>query len=212
MVMLETSQADSQKNKLAFDEVTHTYFLDGVKIPSVTTVLQHAGLVGLEDIPRDVLAAKAKIGNEIHKAIEQYEKGKFVSGKVFSVGAWIEFVDLYAFKSVQQEYQVFSSGMRVAGTIDHLGIMPPQRSTSIAPCTVIVDVKTGAKKISDVIQVCAYGLLHPVDRLFILYISGPRYKAVEIKGYDRSKGENIFRSALSLYHYRQKEGLLCQQK
>ena len=190
---------------LNFDPITHIYTLDGVRIPSVTQVLQAAGLIDFGGIRDSVLEEAAKRGTRAHEAIEEWSKGHDVPDAwMFSeIEAWDAFCHDMKFESLTQEYQGADEILKVGFTIDQIG--------TIHGKTVIVDIKTGVKKISDIIQVCAYGLLHPVDRIFIAYLHGKRYKAVEIKGYDRNKGENIFKSALSLYHYRKREGLLCQQ-
>jgi hypothetical protein len=191
---------------LEFDSASHVYTLHGVKIPSVTQVLQEAGLVGLDDVPREILEAKAKRGRRIHEAVEEHSKGNEVPDAWMypEIEAWDAFCREYGFTSKHQELISCDEILKVGFTIDQIGYFKDGRR-------VIVDLKTGTKKIADVIQIAAYGLLYPADRLFILYLDGKRYKAVEIKGYDRSKGENIFRSALSMYHFRKKEGLLCPQ-
>lgn len=53
---------------LHFDQPTHTYRIDGVVIPSVTTVLKP--LYNFDGIPREVLNAKAALGTAIHRACE----------------------------------------------------------------------------------------------------------------------------------------------
>ena len=192
---------------LDFDPLTHIYTLDGVRIPSVTQVLKEAGLIDFSDVPKDRLDKACQRGKDAHSIIEEYSQGLLspeASWMYPEIHAWEAFCRDYGFKSEMQEYLCADPILKVGFTIDQIGTIKDQRT--------IVDLKTGEKKIADVIQVCGYGLLYPVKRLLILYISGSRYKVVEIKGVDRIKGENYFRSALTLYHLRQKEGLLCKEQ
>jgi hypothetical protein len=53
---------------LQFDQPTHTYTLDGVRVPSVTQVLKP--LYNFEGIPLATLNAKARLGTAVHRACE----------------------------------------------------------------------------------------------------------------------------------------------
>lgn len=53
---------------LQFDDATHTYTLDSVRVPSVTQVLKP--LYSFDGIPRAVLNAKAALGTAVHRACE----------------------------------------------------------------------------------------------------------------------------------------------
>lgn len=53
---------------LAFDEATHTYSFGGVRVPSVTQILEP--LYDFSRINRAVLTAKAELGTATHRACE----------------------------------------------------------------------------------------------------------------------------------------------
>lgn len=53
---------------LAFDAQTHTYTLDGVCVPGVTSILKP--LYSFAGIDPDALAAKAALGSAVHRACE----------------------------------------------------------------------------------------------------------------------------------------------
>lgn len=65
-------------HSVVFHEESHEYFVDGVKVPSVTEILgRYSRLHGLDDyadIPQDVLRRAAARGTALHKEIEEYEK------------------------------------------------------------------------------------------------------------------------------------------
>ena len=59
--------------KFSFDEPTHTYYLDGVKIPSVSEII--APLSDYSNIGKALLENAANYGKAVHKTIELYIKG-----------------------------------------------------------------------------------------------------------------------------------------
>jgi hypothetical protein len=56
----------------SFEEATHTYAIDGVKVPSVTQILKP--LYSFDGIPAAVLNAKAALGTAVHRACELLDK------------------------------------------------------------------------------------------------------------------------------------------
>jgi hypothetical protein len=61
---------------LAFDELAHVYTWKGEAIPSLSSILEAAGLNGdLSRIPRAILERKASIGEELHRAAELIFEG-----------------------------------------------------------------------------------------------------------------------------------------
>lgn len=62
---------------VVFNEYSHTYYVDGKTIPSVSTIVQkYSNRYGLDDyanIPAHVLANAARKGVAMHKEIERYE-------------------------------------------------------------------------------------------------------------------------------------------
>lgn len=62
---------------LEFDEESHTYLVDGVIVPSVTQILKVRFGHKYDGINKEVLNRAAQRGTAIHKAIEEYCKGKW---------------------------------------------------------------------------------------------------------------------------------------
>ena len=59
---------------LEYIDETHTYIYDGVVLPSITQVLKVRFGGKYDGIPKDILERASAKGNEVHKAIEDYEK------------------------------------------------------------------------------------------------------------------------------------------
>ena len=67
------------KDILEFEDMSHTYILNGICIKSVTQLLNVKFGHKYSDIDPDVLKKAAERGTEVHKAIEDYCKGEEVN-------------------------------------------------------------------------------------------------------------------------------------
>jgi hypothetical protein len=111
---------------LTFDGPTHSYTLDGVRVPSVTQVLKP--LYSFAGIPPQVLAVKAELGTAIHRACEllddddldeESEDGR--AALVPISGYLVGYKKFMAEKQpvvIFNERQLYHSKHRYAGTID----------------------------------------------------------------------------------------------
>lgn len=85
---------------LEFDHESHTYAVDGIEVPSVTTMLQNRFPGKYAGVRPDVLRAAADRGTKIHAAIER-----------FCRTGWEAYIpEMSGFKSLQEDY-----GFRVRG-------------------------------------------------------------------------------------------------
>ena len=60
---------------LEYDDATHTYYVNGVIVPSVTQIVKFAYPNTYKDIEPRVLERARQLGVKMHKDIEDYEKG-----------------------------------------------------------------------------------------------------------------------------------------
>lgn len=102
-----------------FDD-DHTYLVDGVIVPSITTLLKSKFGKKYEGISKDVLERAAKVGTYIHEQIENYCTGKEYE-ETPEVKNFKELEETYKFKPVANEIPVilFSGAKPIAaGRID----------------------------------------------------------------------------------------------
>lgn len=104
-----------------FDEPSHTYRVNGVEYPSVSTVLGH--FMDFARVPRDVLERKRQIGRATHKAIELYEADELDADTVDDdvmpfLESWIRFRTIKPLRVVATERIVYSKKHRFAGRLD----------------------------------------------------------------------------------------------
>lgn len=129
---------------LAFDRDTHTYTLDGDRVPSVTTVLRAAGLLDFSHIPPTILEEARVRGDRVHSAVQYFNENDLNVAEFEAtfplyapyLHAWIRFREERSFHPMFNEYRVASRRHRVAGTLDCLGVLDEG--------AVLVDFKTGA--------------------------------------------------------------------
>ncbi|KAI3591622.1 hypothetical protein D9X30_3447 [Cupriavidus sp. U2] len=136
---------------LHFDEATHTYTENGVRVPSVTQIL--APLNDLSFIKPDVLQFKRDLGTAVHKATELYDLGELDESTVSPLvqpylDGWIRLRAELPFEILGMEERVFHPAHRYAGTYDRLVMLDGKRC--------IFDLKTGAMFPSYGPQTAAY--------------------------------------------------------
>lgn len=130
---------------LEFNESTHTYTLNGVIVPSVTSVLSILG--GYEGIPLQTLQRAAERGTAVHKATELSDLGTLdysgLDDEVLGyLMGWHKFLDDKKPEIVTVEKQVFHPSLLYAGTFDrelvldgHLSILDIKSSAKLMPAT-----------------------------------------------------------------------------
>ena len=123
-----------------FDEATHTYTLDGQKLPSVTEIL--APITAGKYPPSGVVQQAAARGTRIHELCALYDMDalpeEFEGELVPYVQAWADFCRDYTpeWLYIEQPFY-FDPGIpkqRYAGTVDRVGIVDGR--------LVVVDIKT----------------------------------------------------------------------
>jgi hypothetical protein len=121
------SRGKMKNNNLIYDPKTHTYYIEGRKIPSVTHILGAENFYAdLHRISSAVLAAAAKFGRAGHKACELLDKNTLdfntLSEHLFPyVTHWLDYkVDNQIEKINAIEMPVYSKKWGYAGTLDRV--------------------------------------------------------------------------------------------
>lgn len=200
---------------LEFDEATHTYTLDGARVPSVTQVLDRLGTYA--GIPADVLARKAEIGDAVHYATELHDRDELDAATVPDeiagyLIAWLKFRDQTGFEPEFIEQRVFSSTFRYAGTCDRIGTFSALRGVKPAEYA-LIDLKCTYRILPAVgAQLAAYRhawnesanrALQVRRRFAVLLKSDGTYRLEECA--DQSDW-SVFVAALTLHNWRERHG------
>ncbi|MFA4871288.1 MAG: hypothetical protein WC623_24025 [Pedobacter sp.] len=139
---------------IKFDEEKHEYKSNGVIVPSVTQVIQSAGLVNFDFVDPELLAQKADIGRKVHKACQMYDEGTLDEEMLHPLLAgylegWKRFRTKFNYVPQEHEGQLYSPVLNVAGTFDSLSITEGK----------LVDIKTGCKSKAHRVQIEGYAYL-----------------------------------------------------
>lgn len=158
---------------LTFDENTHTYTLDGVIVPSVTQLIDRAGMMDKSGYTQE---ARDR-GTAVHKAIEQYDTapvGMYVPDSAVAayVEQWGEFKRQSKLVVLHNEFRVGHKKHGYAGTLDIYG--------ALLHGYCVLDVKTGQKPSWVKAQLGAYSLAlramrKRVDQVCCLELSDTKY-------------------------------------
>lgn len=93
-------------HELTYDDKTHSYFCDGKKCISVTQLIKLKFPNKYKDVDENVLKAAAKKGNELHNAIEVFEKYGLESEYLKEFRNYLFLKDKYKFKALENELPV----------------------------------------------------------------------------------------------------------
>lgn len=191
--------------RLDFDPIDHAYFLDGVRVPSVTQLIDP--LYDFTGIPPETLRRKAAIGTAVHAASELIDADDLDDESVDPaiegyLDGYRKFLDEVQPELLQSEQKIAHPVWRYAGTLDRLW--------RIEGCLAIGDLKTvAARDPSPLIgvQLAAYDLLRqygddaPEKALrFALQLKPDgTYK---LHQYTEQDDYRMFMSLLTIHHWR----------
>jgi hypothetical protein len=140
--------------RVEFDQSTHTYTLNGRRVPSVTQVLKP--LEDFSRVPRDVLEAARIFGQHVHAAVDLCNRGELDwlsldPALVPYVDAWRTFIADTGAVVIASEMRVVHEKLGYAGTGDVVLawgkriVLPDVKSTAVVPVTVGAQTAAYAK-------------------------------------------------------------------
>lgn len=184
---------------LTFNEDEHTYHLGQRRLPSVTEILDEAGLIDKEWFTEEHMLR----GKRVHIATAMYDEGQDVPGLEPELqgylAAWCKFREESNCEIRSIEKRVCSEAWGVAGTID--------RELYIRCLTTIGDIKTGGPAPWHALQTAGYGVCEGTrwQRMCIYLKPDGTYS---IKVHNDSSDFDAFHAFLAGYNWKLKEGLL----
>ena len=202
--------------ELQYDPSTHTYRLrSGEVLSSVTGILKAEGIQQYG--PRNSAADFAmQVGTWVHQAVEWFEKGTLDEGTLSEgialyLESYKQFRALTGFRPFLDliEVPMWQPQWRFSGTPDLPGM--------IGNRFVVTDLKCGAKRTGDRIQVAAYGKLLQAsvigfDRIYpegcIVYLddSGEMPKIERVSAEEMNRNAEVFLSALTINRWKENNG------
>lgn len=192
-----------------FIEETHTYLRDGQVVPSVTQILERAGLVCYDHIPRAILDHKAEVGTAAHAAAHYLDEGDLelstVDDEVMPyLDAWMKFRSETKFtaRAIEQRGIAAVDGMEYGYTFDRDGLLDGRPTLLEIKCTAGVEISWGP-------QTAAYEMaLRAADgrvrqRVAVHLRPNGNYSLMKL---GETKDYQVFKWALALEVWKQTKG------
>lgn len=153
---------------LSFNETEHWYFVDAVRVPSVTQVLELSGLVDYSFIPPATRNMALKRGSMVHQATAWDDEGDLDESSldpalVGYVEGWRKFRADTGFTPDQIEHRGFHPRYMYAGTKDRRGTFTGKSSKYD------LDIKCGKAQPWVWLQLAAYQAMEPDPRTKLPY-------------------------------------------
>ena len=186
---------------LTFDAEQHRYMLDGQPVPSVTRIMQSAGLIDYGFLPPDQRERAMARGQAVHTAAHFDDEGDLDEATISSevggyLDGWRQFRRDAAFAPELIEYRGCNQKLRFAGTLDRIG------GNGIGPKW-LVDLKTGTALWSVRVQLAAYASFfdHPgaFRRLSVELHQDGTYRLDEFRCTDWARDFGLFQAALAIF-------------
>lgn len=193
-----------------FVESTHEYLLNGRSVPSVTQILERAGLICYDGIPDSVLEHKAEVGTAAHAAAHYFDEGDLEISSVDDeampyLDGWIKFRKETGFVPTGMEQRGIATvdGMEYGYTFDREGILSGYPTLLEIKCTAGVEISWGP-------QTAAYEMaLRAQDgkarrRVAVHLKRTGEYSLIKLSDV---KDYQIFKAALAMECWRQSKGV-----
>lgn len=193
------------KHDIVFDETDHSYLVDGVEVPSVTTILKPLTDRGYTKVNQSVLDYAANRGRAVHEALEIYDLGGEPNIDLEIEGyirAYLEWESIYKPRWEGVEQIVYCDKLEYIGTLDRIGWMNGYSEFAI------VDLKTSNPTKEALVSVClqtwAYALAYKeqlnsdpsvivdpdaeIKRYGLFLMKDGKYRVVDCKEYEEKYG------------------------
>lgn len=198
--------------QLVFDEPSHTYFLDGVRIPSVTQILEAVGVVDFSYLPPGTRKMALERGRRVHLATQFDDEADLDLDGLDEallpyVQSWRNWRRDSGFEPTLIEYLGYHpSGY--AGRMDRFGKI---RSRSL-----LVDIKTNSMEGWVRLQTAGYAAFLPdpisFERVCVELHQDATYRAITYPGKDFKRDFQDFQSCLAVYRLQERFGRLRNRK
>lgn len=126
--------------KIDFEPEQHIYTLSGIRLPSVTQIMEPMSLMLYAGIPSGTLDEAADRGTRAHEQISNFVTYGIVETDEDTepyMAAFQKFTEAYNPHWIASEYRTYHKSMYYAGTLDLIGYITPADGTGVD----IVDIK-----------------------------------------------------------------------
>ena len=200
-------------DRIRYEDSTHTYWIDGVRVPSITQVLKAATYDDFDHVDPQTLKRKADQGTALAKMIEEYADGSFDEtlerydiDLLPDFDAFVSWHENIRGNILHSESIVASARYGYAGRLDLVYEIPGEGAAMIDTKRTYSPPASGGPQTAA--QVLAFCETHGLDALlhmprYLLHIKEGRCTLVPQRNKDDLK---VFLAALTVTHWRMKNG------
>lgn len=202
---------------LTFDAASHTYYWCGVRVPSVTQVLEDVGIIDYSHIPEPIRRHALDRGSAVHLASRYSDEGDLAENTISDeirpyLQAWRSFRTTTGFEPGHIERQYYQQRYRYAGTLDRVGYYTTpgfRRRQMPAESPILLDIKTGEAPDWVRYQLAAYANFYQdpgqFRRVAVELRKDGTYQLYEFDCADLIRDFSVFVSALTVYRAKRRE-------
>lgn len=199
---------------LSFNSELHYYYVDGFRVPSVTQVLEAAGVVDYSYLPPSTRTMALQRGGAVHLVTQFDDEGDLDEALLDPalapyLAAWRRFRQETGFTPTLIEHRGFHEQYRYAGTLDRRGTFPDGTEA-------ILDLKTNQAEGWVRLQIAAYAALFPDARKFrrvCVEVHGDgTYRMLEFPAAEHGKDFGGFLACLAVMRLQEQFGRLVPAK
>lgn len=192
---------------LTFEPITHSYFWNGARVPSVTQILEDCAIIDYSFLPPGTREMALRRGSEVHEATHFDDEGDLDEGWMQEnqghapyVEAWRLFRAQTGFIPDMIEHRAYQERYGFAGTLDRSGTF---KINGQGRADAIVDLKCGDAPGWARLQTAAYCSFFDSPRRFVRLVvelhKDGSYRLFRYEGKDWQQDFNGFLAALTVY-------------
>lgn len=183
-----------------FDPETHTYTIDGVRVPGVTAILKEMGLMPNCDF---YTPGSAERGTDIHMAAQLLDMGSLDWSTV--ADEYMEYV--IAYEKFKKDFQFipevierpgFNTVSCFGGTPDRVGKVTINGKGK----RVLIDLKSGNVEPWAALQTAAYTTFYPNDYLERYAVQLKSDGNYRVHHFTNTQDQQIFLGLVAAYHWK----------
>lgn len=199
---------------LIFDAELHLYTVDGVVLPSVTQILEAAGVVDYSYLPPATRRMALGRGSAVHQATQFDDEGDLDESCMDEelapyLAAWRRFRAETGFAPDLIEYRSHHPKYGYAGTLD-------RRGSFATGARAIVDLKTNSSEGWVRLQLAAYAAFFEDPRAYrrvcVELRKDGTYRAIEFSAAGYAADFGRFLACLTVYRLQQEYGRLATKQ
>ena len=197
---------------LTFDEAKHEYRVGGIRLPSVTEILEAVGVIDYSYLPMSTRDWALERGSNVHLATQLNDEGDLDESTLGElepyVAAWRQFKAETGFFHTAFEQRVHSQKFGYAGTLDRIGRIQGQDA--------LVDIKTTRAEKWVRLQTAAYTGTFDEPRRYLrgsieLHADGT-YRAIWFPSGDFQRDFAQFLACLTVYQLQAECGVRSKRR